>query len=165
MKRFFTLLILIGACAVSFASGNSLIIPSKIVPVKKASEVFLPIGKTGQKISLQDLSTIKVHDLESIIGHKMKLVEKIGFKITQRELRKSINADGTLNNNKLNKFLSRYEEGGFHFGGFALGFLLGLIGILIAYLINDDKKHDRVKWAWIGWGIWIVVFVIIRVAL
>lgn len=165
MKRVFTLLILIGTCAVSFASGNSLIIPSKIVPVKKASEVFVPVGKSGQKISLQDLSTIKVNEFEKITGQKMKLVEKVGFKLTQRQLRKSINADGTINNNRLNKFLSRYEEGGFHLGGFALGFLLGLIGVLIAYLIKDDKKHDRVKWAWIGLGIWIVLYVIIIVAL
>ena len=165
MKRFFTLLILIATCAVSFGSGNSLIIPSKIVPVKKASEVFVPIGKTGQKISLQDLSTIKVRDLEKITGQKMKLAEKIGFKLSQRELRKSINADGTLNNNRLNKFLSRYEEGGFHFGGFALGFFLGLIGVLIAYLINDDKKHDRVKWAWLGLAVVVVLNIIFLVAL
>ncbi len=25
--------------------------------------------------------------------------------------------------------------------------------VIIAYLINDEKKHNRVKWAWIGWGI------------
>jgi hypothetical protein len=165
MKRVFTLLILIGTCAVSFASGNSLIIPSKIVPVKKASEVFVPIGKSGQKISLQDLSNIKVNDFEKITGQKMKLAEKVGFKLTQRQLRKSINADGTINNNRLNKFLSRYEEGGFHFGGFALGFFLGLIGVLIAYLINDDKKHDRVKWAWLGLAVIVVLEILLFVAL
>jgi len=39
-------------------------------------------------------------------------------------------------------FLKRAGDGSlaFYIGGFALGFLLGLIGVLIAYLINDDKK-------------------------
>ena len=58
--------------------------------------------------------------------------------------------------------MARDGEGqtGFHAGGFFLGLLLGLIGVLIAYLINDDKHRNRVKWAWIGWGV-IVVLVLI----
>ena len=47
---------------------------------------------------------------------------------------------------------------GFHLGGFALGFLIGPIGVLIAYLIDDDKKRNRVKWAWIGLIAWVVIF-------
>jgi hypothetical protein len=47
---------------------------------------------------------------------------------------------------------------------FALGFLLGLIGLLIAYLINDDYKHNRVKWAWIGFGIVVVLNIILIAA-
>lgn len=50
-------------------------------------------------------------------------------------------------------------ETGFHAGGFFLGLLLGVIGVIIAYLINDEKKHNRVKWAWIGWGVWVVLLI------
>jgi len=66
--------------------------------------------------------------------------------MTQKQLRKTINRDGTFNQKKAEKFLSRYADGssGFHAGGFFLGFLLGLIGVLIAYLIKDDKKKNRV---------------------
>ena len=49
----------------------------------------------------------------------------------------------------------RGDGEGFQAGGFFLGFLLGLIGVLITYLINDDQKRNRVKWAWIGFAIWI----------
>ena len=132
----------------------------------KASEVFLPIGKSGQMISIEDLSVIKAKDFEELSGKKMRLIDKVGFSMTQKQLRKTINRDGTFNQKKAEKFLSRYAEGssGFHAGGFFLGFLLGLIGVLIAYLINDDKKKSRVKWAWLGLLISIPISILILVA-
>ena len=50
---------------------------------------------------------------------------------------------------------------GFHSGGFFLGLLVGLIGVIIAYIIKDEKKKNRVKWAWIGWGVWVVIALIL----
>ena len=49
---------------------------------------------------------------------------------------------------------------GFHVGGFLLGFFLGLIGIVIAYVAggDDDVKRNRAKWAWIGFGAYVVIF-------
>jgi hypothetical protein len=135
-------------------------------PVKlknpKASEIMLPMGKNGELLSLQDLSTMKIKDLENFTGAKMKLVDKLGFKLAQKQLRNSINEDGTINNKKITKYAKRAADGsGFHLGGFALGFLLGLIGVLIAYLIKDDLKSQRVKWAWIGLGAWLVIFLVL----
>jgi hypothetical protein len=144
MKKFFSLFLALSVLVSSFAAST----PS-IVPVKKAADVLIPIG-AGQQISLLDLSQISVKDFEKLSGKKMKLADKVGFKIAQKELRNSINNDGTINSKKLNKFVTKAEGSGFHLGGFALGFLLGLIGVLVAYLINDDLKHQRVKWAWLG---------------
>jgi len=129
----------------SFASVTTM------APAKKASEIFIPIGKTGQKISIQELSVISMKDLQKMTGKKMSFTEKMAFKAGQHQLRKNIHADGTLDKGLANK-LSKGDDltTGFHLGGFALGFLLWLLGVLIAYLINDDKKKNRVKWAWIG---------------
>jgi hypothetical protein len=89
--------------------------------------------------------------LQTLTERKMNFTERISFRIAQKKLRKNIAADGTIEKKKLEKFfLKRSGETGFHVGGFALGFFLGLIGVLIAYLINDDYKRNRVKWAWIG---------------
>lgn len=154
MKRIFTLFLALAVLSTSFAS-------SVVTPAKSASEIFVPIGNTGYKISLQDLSQISVKDFETLSGRHFKLADRLGFKLAQKELRKSINQDGSLNSKKLNKFFQKADgETGFHLGGFALGFLLGLIGVLIAYLINDDKKSNRVKWAWIGLGVWVVILLI-----
>ena len=45
-------------------------------------------------------------------------------------------------------------------GGFALGFLLGVIGVLIAYIIENGKNRPLIKWAWIGLAAWVVVWLI-----
>jgi hypothetical protein len=116
-----------------------------------ASEVMVPIGKTGKMISLADLATISPKNFSVLTGKKLNLSEKIGFKLSQRQIKKCINGDGTVNAKLLAKFNKKADGGGFHLGGFALGFFLGLIGVLIAYVaFNDDLKSQRIKWAWLG---------------
>jgi len=135
--------------------------PSKL----KASELLFPVGKTGKTISLQDLSEISIKDFQLLTGHKMNFIDRLGFKTAQKKVRNMINRDGTINSKKLDKYEKRFSgETGFHIGGFALGFFLGLIGVLIAYLINDDYKHNRVKWSWIGCAIAVVINIILIVA-
>jgi hypothetical protein len=135
-------------------------------PPLKASEVFITIGKNGEKISLLDLSRMTVKDLQQLTGKKMKFFDKLAFKRAQKQLKNNINYDGTFNSKKIEKFITkgRGDGEGFQAGGFFLGFLLGLIGILIAYLIKDDQKRNRVKWAWIGFGAWIAILLVLIAA-
>lgn len=156
MKRF--LAFLTACCILTSGIASVTIEPTP----KNANEIFVPLGNSGNKISLQALSEISIKEFESVSGKKLKLIEKATFKLAQKDLRKSINPDGTINSKKLEKSLNKFAdgEGGFHIGGFALGFLLGLIGVLIAYLIKDDKKSNRVKWAWLGLAAWLVIFLI-----
>ena len=105
---------------------------------------------------------MKTTDLEKLTGKKMGFLQRLEFKLSQKKLRRSINADGTINNRKLEMLAKRDMDGttGFHLGGFALGFLLGLIGVLIAYLIHDENHDNRVKWSWIGLGVLLVLILI-----
>jgi hypothetical protein len=151
MKRILGLFLALSVLTTSFAAGTASVLPSKKPAKINAADVLIPIGKTGQQVSLLDLSHMKVREVESLTGQKMKLADKIGFKMAQKELARSIADDGTIDSQKLNKLAAKKADGGgFHIGGFALGFFLGLIGVLIAYLINDDLKRSRVKWAWLG---------------
>lgn len=72
----------------------------------------------------------------------MRLFDRIGFSLAQKQLRESINNDGTFNSKKMQKALKRAGDGttGFHIGGFALGFLLGLIVVLIAYALRMTRN-------------------------
>ena len=44
-------------------------------------------------------------------------------------------------------------------GGFFLGFFLGLIGVLIAYLSSDDK--DFIRSTWLGAASWAVLYLLL----
>lgn len=163
MKKFYALVLAFALFTSSFASYSSY---PAINPGKKASEFFIPLGKSGARISLADLAVIKPRELEKITGQNMNFAQKVGFKLAQGKLRQSINADGTINSKKLEKVMKKVdgEGGGFHIGGFALGFLIGLIGVLIAYLIKDEKKATRVKWAWIGFAAGLVIYLLLLLA-
>lgn len=161
MKKLLVFLIAIGIVTASFASTIV-----TIEPKLRADKILIPVNKTGLKISLLDLSRIKIKDFETLRGQKMKFFDRLAFKAAQKKVRESIDNDGTINNKKLNKALTKKKGGetGFHVGGFALGFLLGLIGVLIAYLIKDDYKQNRVKWAWLGFGVYVAILLVILAA-
>ncbi len=131
-----------------------------------ANAIMLPIGKTGQKISLADFSKLKPAEYEALAHVKLNFFDKIAYKMAMKKLRNSIAEDGTIKNKKMLKAFSSSSSDftdDFHLGGLALGFLLGLIGVLIAYLINDDNKDARVKWAWLGLAAWLVIVLIVVV--
>lgn len=157
MRKFLVLAIIFLSLNISFAS-----IPV-IIPALKVSEIFILVGKTGQKISLFELSRIKIKDFEILRGQKMKFFDRLTFKAAQKKVRDNINNDGTINSKKFDKYFKKSGESGFSIGGFALGFLLGLIGILIVYLINDNNvnKKNMVKWAWIGFGAWVAIILVL----
>jgi hypothetical protein len=182
MKRVFTLS-LAAVMAVNLSFAASAVVPAtaisreeivapapdEVAPlpvvqsrVLKATDVNIPLGNTGKTINLQELATMRAADLEQMTGKKMGWMRRMEFRLAQRKLRHSINADGTLNNKRLATMAGGDMSGetGFHIGGFALGLLLGLIGVLIAYLINDDKHSNRVKWSWIGCGVLLVIILL-----
>ena len=157
---------LLGTALLLFSA--SFAISNVETPILKADQLFFPVGNTGQKVSYAQLATISLADMQALAGRKMSFIERTNFRMVQNKMRKSIAADGTIKNKKIAKFFTKKGnagETGFHIGGFALGFFLGLIGVLIAYIINDDYKRNRVKWAWIGWAVWVVVYLLLLIVI
>ncbi len=154
MKKSIFLLIAFALFTSSFAASSINVAP------KKATEIFVPMANNMQ-ISLKDLSVISLKDFQLISGNNFNLFQKVAFKAGQIKLRNSISNDGNITNKKIIKAIQADNSVGFHIGGFALGFLVGLIGILIAYLIKGDPGVDRnrIKWAWIGFGVWVAVLI------
>ena len=159
MRKIFTFFVAILILASSFAST-----PMSVTPgVMYASQIMIPVGKDGKKISLLELSKISKDDLEKMTGRKMSGIQAMAFKGAQKKMNKGIDNNGVVTSKKMKKVFTSGDTG-FNVGGFALGFLLGLIGVLITYLINDDKKQNRRKWAWIGFGVFLVIYIIVIAA-
>jgi hypothetical protein len=134
MKKVLFLILSFSLIATSFAASSYFYIP------KKATEIYIPVTANKQ-ISLMELSTMKVKDYENLSGKRLNFFQKIAFKNNQKQLRKSIAADGTIKNDELVKSASASDlTTGFHLGGFALGLFLGPIGVLIAYLIHGEAS-------------------------
>jgi hypothetical protein len=165
MRKIITfLLFVVLSGTTGFAAMSVAPSPLAPAPLVKASAIRIPIGSTGKFINLQELSTIKTSDFEVLSGRKMSWFRRMEFKLAQKKIRHSINADGTVNDKRLATMGGGYyddDDNSFHIGGFALGFFLGLLGVIIAYIINDDNHHRRVRWAWFGFGIFIAVLLVV----
>src|SRR5688572_1745659 len=106
MKNGFLLIIALFILSFSFSAN----IVTKHPPLN-AKDIFIPIGNAGQKISLLDLSRIKVNEMEALTGKKMSFFDRTGFRIAQHKLRMSINYDGTINSKRLEKRLKKAAAG------------------------------------------------------
>ena len=103
MRKILSSLLALSFVISSFASGLYSVPASSHPAAPKAAEVIFPVGKDGAKISLMDLSRMSIKEWEAVSGQKMKVSQKVGFKLMQKQLRNSINADGTINQKKLEK--------------------------------------------------------------
>ena len=152
MRKIMFLFVALLAMASSFASVTPTDVP------KNANNIMIPVGSTGKSISLKDLSTISIKEYEQLSGRHLGMFDRMGFKKAQKQLRKNIAVDGTLKG----KLAKRVDGEGFSIGGFALGFFLGLIGVLIAYVaFSDEGKSNRIKWSWIGLAAFVVLWIVL----
>ena len=134
MKKFFFLF-----CLLRFAGYAE---AATIIPVEnpKASEVMIPLEK-GISVSLEKFVTLSPKEYKLLTGKKLGLMKKMRLKFSQRLAKKMIHKDGTADLAKLKKY-GFFGSWQWHWGGFALGFLV-LLGPIICLFINDDYKWDR----------------------
>jgi len=157
MKKIIVLLAWFFILTDSYATVNT------IYPRLKASDIFFLVGKTGKTISLQELSEISVKNFQLLRNYKMDLFDRLSFSLAQKKARNMINPDGTISTSKMEKYVKHHGgQTGACIGGFFLGLVLGPLGLLLAYLSKDEKKHNRVIWAWVGLAtliaFWILAF-------
>jgi hypothetical protein len=162
MKKIIALMLTAGVLNVGIAVTPSV---DGAKPIK-ATAIMIPVGKTGKEISLADFSKLSAREYEKMANVKLNFFDRMKYNHEMKKLRNSIAEDGTIKNKKMVETLrssgSDFTED-FHLGGAALGLFLGPIGVLIAYLINDDNKSVRIKWAWLGFAAWLLVVLILAI--
>lgn len=112
------------------------------VPVRKASEIYFPLGNTGKMISLLELTTMSAKEFSTLTGQNLKFKDKLAFKITQKELKKVINRDGTVNAKKLESLNKKMQKAAIDNKGnlrwalilLGTGVVLSLLGLAVPFV-------------------------------
>ena len=129
MKRLFTILAL---CFGILMSTNSF--AAVVEPANSQQET---VTQKSQSITIEDIKTLSAKEIEEKIGQKLNWKQKLAIKLTKNKLAKADKAEDK----------PAEISGGFGIG-LLLGFVLGLIGVLLAYLVFKDKQ--TIKGSWIG---------------
>ena len=128
MKKVLTLLVVFAVMTTSFASVTVEVSP------KKAIEILIPIGTSGKQISLMELSLMSVKEYQQLTGNKLKLTEKLAFKLTQSELKKLINTDGTINSKRLQNLEKKMAAAADNRRNLRLALIFLAIGVVFSIL-------------------------------
>ena len=134
-------------------------------PAKAAYSLPLPSsGETGPAVKpsnpLNDLLvkrfiSMTPREYEKLTGKEMKLSQKISFKLAQSKIKRMLRKGQTVDLLSMTK--KGIDTSDFNIAGFLLGFFLSLIGVLIAYLIDDE---EIIKWAWLGAGLSLILWIL-----
>lgn len=127
MKNFVTIFVL--ALCLFVTNSSSAALETRTSTVTEKASVSSP---AKVEITMADIRTLSIKEIEAKAGHKLTWREKIGLKLAKNKLKRERgDGDGSIGL------------------GFVLGFLLGLIGVLIAYLAFKGESKT-IKGAWYG---------------
>lgn len=127
-------------------STNSIILTSSPAAATKADPL--------NEILIKQFLSLTPKKYYELTGKKMKLSQKISLKLAQHKVKRMIKKGKPVDLVAMSKELDTSD---FHLIGFVLGLILSLIGVLFAYLVDDESM---IKWAWIGAGIGAIIFLL-----
>ncbi|MBY0478885.1 MAG: hypothetical protein K2Q24_14645 [Chitinophagaceae bacterium] len=151
--------ILLLAVAFSISSNAGMIyVPSNSTDNAKAGKTSAAnvLGQLDAKTFLS-LTPAKVQELT---GKKMTFGQKVSLKMAQMEVKKQLKKGKEVNMAEMGK----KAGGGINFLWLIVGLVLSWVGVLIAYLTREGSDDNRVKSAWIGAGIGLLLWIILYVA-
>lgn len=108
-------------------------------------------------MTVKEFLALTPKQYEALTGKKLTLSQKVSLKIAQARVKKMAKKNKQVD---LYKFDSGIDTSDFSVGGFVLGLLLGIIGVLIAYLIGD---RSVIKWSWIGFAVWVGIVLLVLI--
>jgi uncharacterized protein YacL len=109
------------------------------------------------KMKVEDFLSLTPKKYKELTGEKLSLTQKISLKLAQKKLKQAIKEHQQVDEKVQSTAIDTSD---FNAGGFVLGLLLSVIGVLIAYLIDDPTV---IKWAWIGFGIFAIIFLLVLI--
>jgi len=139
---------LLAMALVIFSFPSSALTAPSSTPVAPAGEnVF-------SKMSVDEFLSLTPKKFKAMTGEKLTIPQKISLKLAQKKVKQAIKNKEAVDNNTM---ATAIDTSDFNIGSFILGLLLSVVGVLIAYLIDDTTV---IKWAWIGFGIFMIIFLL-----
>ncbi|MEO8584266.1 MAG: hypothetical protein ABI415_10735 [Flavitalea sp.] len=153
MKNILRFSILVFALTLFSFPSSALTLPSlNPDPAKKESATA-----TLPTMNIQDFVTLTPRKYKEITGEKMTIPQKISLKIAQHRLKRELKANPQ---SELRMMSGGVDTSDFNIGGFILGLLLSVVGVLIAYIMDDSNV---IKWAWVGFGISLLIILLVLI--
>lgn len=122
---------------------NFAAVPSTYTVTPSTNVNPAPLAQQQQLLLYALTHRLTVRQYQHLVGKRLTLKQKISYVLLKHKLIKAYGEDET----------------GSAIGGFLLGFTLGLIGVAITYIFSRNRTFR--KWSWIGFGAWVVLFLII----
>ncbi len=107
-----------------------------------ASAVMISLMGTDKVINLKDFISLTPGEYKAVTGKKMGIAGRLKLKAAQKFAKRLVMKDGTVDITKLNSKRGFFDRWSWHWGGFALGFLI-ILGPIICLFFNDEYKWDR----------------------
>lgn len=131
-----------------------LTVPSFALVAPSATPATSNAANAFSKMSVEDFLSMTPKKFKQLTGEKLTIPQKISLKIAQKKVKQAMKNKEAVDENVM---ATAIDTSDFNLGGFILGLLLSVIGVLIAYLIDDSTV---IKWAWIGFGIFMIIFLL-----
>lgn len=144
----FGIVLLLGLQPAYAISGNSNIVP------RNSSILSNPYP--FNEILVKQFLSLTPKKYYEITGKQMKLSQRISLRLAQNKIKRMIKKGKPVDLVAMSKGIDTSD---FNLMGFVLGIVLNLIGVLIAYLI-DDSDASLIKWAWIGAGVQAIIILL-----
>jgi hypothetical protein len=155
MKRYLLLLLLAAALIGKVEPTYAFITPvSTVVPTGPA---VTPKPSPFAGMTVKQFLALTPKEYEKLSGKKLSISQKVSLKLAQAKVKKMAKQNKQIDLYKMNAGVDTTD---FSIGGFVLGLLLGIIGVLIAYLIGD---RSVIKWSWIGFAIWVGIVLLVLI--
>jgi hypothetical protein len=122
-----------------------------VVPVSKSVVREDPFNT----MLVQQFLSLTPKKYQELTGRKMSLPQKISLKLAQMKVKKMLKQGKKVDLLAMSK--KGVNTSDFNIAGFLLGFFLSLLGVLIAYLLDNEAI---IKWAWIGAGISLLIWLL-----
>jgi hypothetical protein len=124
--------------------------PIKNAVIEKSATPSLNAGK----MTVEQVLNLTPKQYEKITGVDLSFKEKMAFSMLKKELKKK-DINSTIN---LEAAMAE-SSSDFSWGGFILGFLLGLIGVALVHIFSKDKAMRSASWK--GCGVYLILLLLL----